>query len=177
MGKIFPLGLGLFLGLMGAVLFLRAGLPPAFVAMIFWMVGGAIGISLLQFAFLGKTVEESAQAAQASPVRAFLTGILVLELPVLAASCFQLAGASGLAALSLLLFFGSLILLLWPANVAYIIGRRLAPEDSRQRQVAAGSLVAPSSLLVPIFGWLWLAYLVVLSTGGFCLRGRYAATR
>ena len=112
MGKIFPLGLGLFLGLMGAVLFLRAGLPPAFVAMIFWMVGGAIGISLLQFAFLGKTVEESAQAAQASPVRAFLTGILVLELPVLAASCFQLAGASGLAALSLLLFFGSLILLL-----------------------------------------------------------------
>ena len=172
MGKIFPLGLGLFLGLMGAVLFLRAGLPPAFVAMIFWMVGGAIGISLLQFAFLGKTVEESAQAAQASPVRAFLTGILVLELPVLAASCFQLAGASGLAALSLLLF-----LLLWPANVAYIIGRRLAPEDSRQRQVAAGSLVATSSLLVPIFGWLWLAYLVVLSTGGFCLRGRYAATR
>ena len=67
--------------------------------------------------------------------------------------------------------------LLWPAHVAYIIGRRLAPEESRQRQVTAGSLVATSSLLVPIFGWLWLAYLVVLSTGGFCLRGRYAAAR
>ena len=177
MRKFLPLGLGLFLGLVGAVLFLSAGLPPALVAFVFWMVGGAIGISLLQFAFLGKMVEESIQAAQARPFRAFLTGVLVLELPVFAASCFQLAGAQGLAALSLLLFFGALTLLIWPANVAYFIGRRLAPEESRQRQVTAGSLVATSSLLVPVFGWLWVAFLVVLSTGGFCLRGRYAAAR
>ncbi|MCA9781156.1 MAG: hypothetical protein KC800_30760, partial [Candidatus Eremiobacteraeota bacterium] len=113
----------------------------------------------------------------ARPLRAFLTGLLVMELPVLAASCFRLAGAPGLAALSLLLFFGTLVLLLWPANVAYIVGRRLAPEESRQRQVTAGSLVATSSLLVPVIGWLWLAYLVTLSTGGFCLRGRYATAR
>ena len=177
MRKILPLGLGLFLGLVGAVLFLRAGLPPALVALVFWMVGGAIGISLLQYAFLASTVEESVRAARARPLRSFLTGVLVLELPVLAASCFQLAGAPGLAALCLLLFFGSLLLLLWPANVAYIIGQRLAPEESRPRQVTAGSLVATSSLLVPIFGWLWLAYLVTLSTGGFCLRGHYATAR
>jgi NADH:ubiquinone oxidoreductase subunit 6 (subunit J) len=174
MRKFLPLGLGLFLGLIGAVLFLSAGFPPALVAVIFWLAGGAIGISLLQFAFLGKTVESATEAARAKPLRAFLTGLLVMELPILAASCFQLAGAEGLAALSLLVFFGSLLLLLWPANVSYLVGQRVAPGESKNRQVAAGSLVVASSMLVPVLGWLWLMYLVVVCTGGFCLRGRYA---
>ena len=174
MSKFVPLGLGLFLGLIGAVLFLSAGFPPALVAVIFWGAGGAIGISLLQFAFLGKTVERSTEVARANPLRSFLTGVLVLEVPVLAASCFQLAGARGLAGLSLLIFFGSLLLLLWPANVSYLVGQRVAPDESKNRQVAAGSLVVAGSTLVPILGWLWLFYLVVVCTGGFCLRGRYA---
>ena len=174
MRKFLPLGLGLFLGLIGAVLFLSAGLPPALIAVVFWIAGGAIGISLLQFAFIGNTVEQSTQAARARPLRAFLTGILVMELPILAASCFQLAGARGLAWLSLLLFFGSLLLLLWPANVSYLVGQRVAPQESKNRQVASGSLVVASAMLVPVLGWLWLMYLVVVCTGGFCLRGRYA---
>lgn len=174
MRKVLPLGLGLFLGLIGAVLFLRAGFPPALIAVIFWLVGGAIGISLLQFAFLRSTVERSAEAVRARPLRAFLTGLLVLEIPILAASCFQLAGAQGLAALSLLTFFGGLLLLLWPANVSYLVGQRLAPGESKNSQVAAGSLVVAGSALVPVLGWLWLGYLVVVCTGGFCLRGRYA---
>jgi hypothetical protein len=174
MRQFLPLGLGLFLGLIGAVLFLSAGFPPAFVAVVFWAAGGAIGISLLQFAFLGRTVELATAVARAKPLRSFLTGILVMELPLLAASCLKLAGAEGLAVLSLLLFFGSLLLLLWPANVSYLVGQRVAPSESKNRQVAAGSLVVAASAMVPVLGWLWLLYLVVVCTGGFCLRGRYA---
>jgi len=174
MRNLLTLGTGLILGLVGALLFLRAGVPPALAALIFWMVGGAIGLSLLQFAFLGRPVQESIQAAQARPLRALLVGVLILEVPLLAANCFRLAGAQELGALALLVFFGALLLLLWPANVAYLVGRRLLPEESHPRQVAAGSFVAATSLLVPVVGWLWLFYLVALTTGGFCLRGRYA---
>jgi hypothetical protein len=174
MGKFFTLGIGLGLGMVGALLFLRAGLPPAAAALVFWMVGGAVGLSLMQFAFLGEPVHQSVRAAQASPLRAFLLGLLVLEVPLLAANCFRLAGADGLGGLALVLFFGGFSLLLWPANVAYLIGQRLAPEESRPRQVAAGSFVSATSLLVPVLGWLWLFYLVTLTTGGFCLRGRNA---
>lgn len=174
MKHFLTLGIGLILGLIGAILFLRAGIPPALAALVFWMVGGGIGLSLLQFAFMKNAVQDSARAASAKPLRSFLTGVLVLEIPVLAASCFKLAGADGLSAVALVLFFGSLVLLLWPANVAYLVGQRLAPEETRTRQVAAGSFVAATALLVPILGWLWLFYLVALSTGGFCLRGRYA---
>ena len=174
MKHFFTLGIGLILGLIGATLFLRAGVPPALAALVFWMVGGAIGLSLLQYAFMKSSVQSSARAAAAKPLRSFLTGVLVLEIPVLAASCFKLAGADALSGLALLLFFGSLVLVLWPANVAYLIGQRLAPEESKTRQVTAGSFVASTALLVPVLGWLWLFYLVALSTGGFCLRGRYA---
>lgn len=165
---------GLVLGLLAALLFLRAGIPPALAALVLWMVGGVIGLSLLQYAFLQDTVRTSTRAARENPLRAFLVGVLVLMVPFLSASCFKLAGAQELGALSLLLFFSTLLLILWPANIAYIIGERLAPELSRTRQVAAGSFVAATSLLIPVFGWIWLFYLAALSTGGFCLRGRYA---
>jgi xanthosine utilization system XapX-like protein len=174
MRKLLPLGLGLLLGLVSAVLFLSAGFPPALVAVLFWMAGGAIGISLLQFAFLGRTVERSTEVAQVRPLRSFLTGLLVMELPILAASCFKLAGAEGPAIVSLLVFFGSLLLLLWPANVSFLVGQRVAPLESKNRQVVAGSLVVAGAAFVPVLGWLWLLYLVVVCTGGFCLRGRYA---
>jgi xanthosine utilization system XapX-like protein len=174
MRNLFTLGSGLFIGLIGAVLFLRAGIPPALAALVFWLVGGVIGISLLQFAFLKNCVQQSAQAAKAKPLRSFLTGLLVLEIPILAASCFQLAGAPELAGLAVFAFFGALLLILWPANVAFLIGQRLLPEESKPRQVAAGSFIAATSLFVPVLGWLWLFYLAALTTGGFCLRGRYA---
>ena len=164
---------GLILGLMASLLLLRAGFPPALAAIAFWMVGGAIGLSLMQFAFLKSTVQESARIIGLNPIRALLTGVVVLEVPVLAASCFHLAGAEALAWLCLFFFFGGFLLVLWPANIAYLVGKKLAPEQSLTRQVVAGSFVATTSLFIPILGWIWLLYLAVLTTGGFCLRGRH----
>lgn len=175
MRHLLTLSAGLIFGLIGAILFLRAGVPPALAALVFWMIGGAIGISLLQFAFLKNCVQDSAQAAKAKPLRAFLVGLLVLEIPFFAASCFSLGGAKELGAFALFVFFGVMTLVLWPANISYLVGQKLLPQElSKTRQVTAGSLVASTSLLVPVFGWLWLCYLAVLTTGGFCLRGRYA---
>ena len=174
MKHLLTLASGLFLGLIAALLLLRAGFPPALAALIFWLVGGVIGVSLLQFAFLKKTIFESSRVIKVKPLRAFLTGVVVLEIPLLAASCFHLGGADPLAWLSVSAFFGGFVLLLWPANMAFLVGQRLAPQESLPRQVAAGSFIIATSLLVPIFGWLWLAYLATLVTGGFALRGRYA---
>jgi len=174
MRNLFILGSGLFIGLIGAVLFLRAGIPVALVALIFWLVGGAIGLSLLQFAFLRNCIQESALVAKARPLQSFLIGLLVFEVPIFGASCFHLAGAEDLAGLAILTFFGSLLIVLWPANVAFLIGQSLIPEESKPKQVAAGSFVAATSLLVPVLGWAWLLYLAALTTGGFCLRGRNA---
>lgn len=174
MRHVLSLSTGLIFGLIGAVLFLRAGIPPALVALVFWMLGGAIGISLLQFTFLTKCIQDSSRAARAKPLKAFLVGLLVFEIPFLAASCFSLGGEQEIGVLALFLFFGVMSLLLWPATISYLVGQKLLPqESSKTRQVTAGSLVASTSLLVPVFGWLWLSYLAVLTTGGFCLRGRY----
>ncbi len=174
MRNFLTLASGLILGLISAVLFLRAGVPPALVALVLWTVGGTIGISLMQFAFLNRSIQASTQAAVAKPLRAFLLGVLVLLVPIFAASCLKLLGADGLATLSVILFFGGLILLIWPANIAYLVGRRLLPEAPETRQVTAGSFVTSTALLVPILGWIWIFYLATLTTGGFCLRGRYA---
>lgn len=174
MRNFLTLASGLFLGMISAVLFLRAGVPPAVVALVLWMVGGAIGISLMQFAFLNRSIQASTQAAGARPLRSFLVGLLVLLVPIFAASCLKLLGADGLASLSVILFFGGLTLLIWPANIAYLVGRRLLPEAPETRQVTAGSFVTSTALLVPVFGWLWLFYLATLTAGGFCLRGRHA---
>lgn len=172
MRNTLSLGAGLLLGLMGAVLFLRAGLPPAIIAILFWMTGGAVGISLLQFAFFKESVQATALAAKARPLRAFLLGLLVLEVPFLVWSCCRLAGSTKLAGLVLIFCFGVLLLALWPANISYLVGQKLAPELKPHQQVTGGSLVVASSLLVPVFGWLWLCYLAALTTGGFCLRGQ-----
>jgi hypothetical protein len=101
-------------------------------------------------------------------------GLLVLELPVLAASWLYLGGAPRAAALLLLLLFFTLVALFWPAAISLQIGQRLAPESAAAGQILAGSAVLSGTLLVPVAGWLWLLCLALLATGGSCLRESHA---
>lgn len=165
---------GVLMGIFGALLLVRAGFPPAVAGLLLWMLGGAIGLSLLQFAFLSGVIQDSTEASRRQPLRAFLVGILVLLIPILAASCMSLGGAKQLGAFSIIAFFSLTFLIFWPAAVSYQIGQRLAPHHSGPGRVTAGSVVATSSLMLPVLGWLWLFYLTVLSTGGLCLRARHA---
>lgn len=174
MRTFFTLSSGILLGILGALLLVRAGFPPAVAGLLLWMVGGAVGLSLLQYAFLQRVITESTEASRRQPLRAFLVGILVLLVPVLAASCMSLGGAQELGVFSVVLFFSLTFLIFWPAAVSYQIGDRLAPHHNGAGRVTAGSVVATSSLMLPVLGWLWLFYLTVLSTGGLCLRGRHA---
>ena len=174
MRHLLTLGSGLLLGLVASILFLSAGFPPAFAALILWIVGGAIGLSLLQFAFLKRSITEAIETSKRRPLRSFLVGILVMELPILAASLIRLGGAEELSAFCLLLFFGGLLVVYWPAAISLQIGQRLSPEHSGNRQVTAGTVVATSSMMIPILGWLWIGVLATTSLGGWCLRGRYA---
>lgn len=174
MKTFLTLSSGIIMGLLGALLLVRAGFPPAIGGILLWVLGGAIALSLLQFAFLQSTIRASAEAAKKQPLRAFLLGILILLVPILAASCMSLGGAEELGALAIGLFFGGVFMVFWPAAVSYEIGQRLAPQQTGAGRVTAGSLVATSSLMLPVLGWLWLFYLTALTTGGLCLRGRHA---
>lgn len=174
MRHFLTLGSGLLLGLIASILLLSAGFPPAFAAAVLWIVGGAIGLSLIQFAFLKRPIAEAVETAGKRPLRSFLVGVLVMEVPILAASLIRLGGAEELGALCLLAFFGGLLVLYWPAAVAFQIGQRLSPQHSGARQVTAGTMVATSSLMIPVLGWIWIAVLATTSLGGWCLRGRYA---
>jgi hypothetical protein len=138
------------------------------------MVAGVFGLSLLQFAFLGRSIQRSVAVARDRPLRAFLVGVLALEVPILVASLLHLGGARELAALLLVALVAGLTVLFWPAAISYQIGQRLAPEANEPGQVLAGSAVLSGTLLIPIAGWLWLLGLALLATGGCCLRGRYA---
>ena len=174
MRSLFTVSVGLICGVMTSLLLLRAGFPPALAALVFWMIAGGIGLSLMQFAFLGKLVQDSARAAEAAPLRAFLLGFLLLEVPFLVFSTLRLMGAREPAALALVAAFGGLVLVFWPANVSLQIGRRLLPEEPRVKQVTAGSVVAATALFIPVLGWLWLLFLAARGAGGLCLRGRHA---
>ena len=174
MRTFLTLSAGLFAGLLASLILVRAGFPPALAGLVLWMTGGVFGLSLLQFAFLKNLIQRSTQTARARPFRAFLLGLLVLELPVLAASLINLAGGRELAVLLLALSGIGLLLLFWPAAISYHIGQRLAPESTAPGQVLAGSAVFSGTLLVPVLGWAWLFGLGVMATGGCCLRGRHA---
>ena len=180
MRTFLTLSAGLFAGLLASLILVRAGFPPALAGLVLWMTGGVFGLSLLQFAFLKSTIQRSTQATRARPFRAFLLGLLILELPVLAASLVNLAGGRQAAVLLLALLSLGLVLIFWPAAISYHIGQRLAPESSGPGQVLAGSAVLSGTLLVPMLGWAWLLGLGVMATGGCCLThlpgagGRYA---
>lgn len=174
MRTFLTLSAGLLAGLVASLVLVRAGFPPALAGMVLWMTGGVFGLSLLQFAFLNGVIHRSTHVARARPLRAFLTGLLVLEVPVLAASMIALAGGKQLAVLLLVLVVLALAVLFWPAAISYQIGQRLAPESTGPGQVLAGSAVLSGTLLVPVLGWLWLLSLGLMATGGCFLRGRYA---
>lgn len=174
MKHLLTLASGLLMGLVASLLLLSAGFPPAFAAVVLWIAGGAIGLSLLQFAFLGRSIIEAAEASKRTPLRSFLVGILIMEIPVLAASLIRLGGAEQLGALCLILFFGGLLVVYWPAAVSFQIGQRLSPHHSGSRQVTAGTVVATSSLMIPILGWIPIAILATSSLGGWCLRRHHA---
>lgn len=174
MRTFLTLSAGLFAGLLASLILVRAGFPPALAGLVLWMTGGVFGLSLLQFAFLKTIIQRSTQAARARPVRAFLMGLLVLELPVFAASLINLAGGKEAAVSLLALSSLGMVLLFWPAAISYHIGQRLAPDSSGPGQVLAGSAVFSGTLLVPVLGWAWLLGLGVMATGGCCMRGRHA---
>lgn len=174
MRTVLTLSAGLFAGLLASLLLVRAGFPPALAGLVLWAAAGILGLSLLQFAFLRNIIRQSTQAARKQPLRAFLTGLLALEIPVLLASLLRLGGSPRLAALLLLFLGAALITLFWPAAISLQIGQRLAPDCDEPGQVLAGSAVFSGTLLIPVLGWLWLLALGLLATGGCCLRGRYA---
>jgi energy-converting hydrogenase Eha subunit E len=152
--------------MLASLLLVRAGFPPGLVGVVLWMAGGVFGLSLLQFAFLSGPIHRSAMTARQRPLRSFLVGLLVMEMPVLAASLFYLAGAKDMAVLLLVLVGAALTMLFWPAAISYQIGQRLAPDANGPGQVLAGSAVFSGTLLIPVFGWLWLFALGLLATGG-----------
>lgn len=174
MKTLLTLSSGIMMGLFSALLLIRAGFPPALAGVFLWIIGGAIALSLLQFAFLQKTIRDSAEAAKEQPLRAFLVGVLILLVPVLAASCMSLGGAQELGAFAIFVFFGLVFMIFWPAAVSYVIGQRLAPQHTGPGRITAGSVVATSSLMLPVLGWLWLFYLTALTTGGLALRKQHA---
>lgn len=174
MRTFLTLSCGLFAGLLASLVLVRAGFPPALAGLVLWMTGGIFGLSILQFAFLSGVIHRSVHVARTRPLRAFLTGLLVLEVPVLIASMIFLAGGKELAVLLLGLVVFGLALLFWPAAISYQIGQRLSPEATGPGQVLAGSAVLSGTLLVPVLGWIWLLGLGLMATGGCFLRGRYA---
>ncbi len=167
------LGAGLFFGLLAGLLARGAGLPGAAAAFIFWLVGAVFGLSLLQFAFFRTPLRKAMETARREPLRSFLLGLLVLEIPILGASCLNLIGARPLAVAVLVIFFGALILLFWPAAVAQQIGSRLLPQGEGPQQILVGSAVTSGTCLVPVFGWAWLLILALMATGGLVPRIRH----
>jgi xanthosine utilization system XapX-like protein len=174
MKSFLTLSAGLIAGLFASLLLVRAGFPPAVAGLILWMAGGVFGLSLLQFAFLRGPIEAASLAARKRPLRAFLMGVLVAELPILVASVMFLAGAKDMAILVIALVLAAVVGLFWPAAISYQIGQRLAPDRNAPGQLLAGSAVFSGTLLIPVAGWLWLLVLGLMATGGCCLRGRYA---
>lgn len=167
------LSAGLIGGVLASLLLVRAGFPPAFAGLVLWLVAAVFGLSLLQFAFLRGAIQRSAREALRRPLRAFLTGLLVLEVPVLLASLLHLNGATDAGGVLLLLVFSALTILFWPGAISYQIGQRLAPDSGDPGQLLAGSAVLSGTLLLPVVGWLWLLGLGLLVTGGCCLRERH----
>ncbi len=159
-------GAGLFLGVLGGGLVIRAGAPPALAGLALLSAAGLVGLNLLELALWHKTIARIRQAVEGVPVRALLVGILTVLMGVLLASISAGTKVAPLSALFLVGCFSLALLGGVPAATAQLVGARLEPEAPLSRQTVVGTLVLFCAMLLPVVGWLLALGLVLTTLGG-----------